>query len=194
MNGGVAKVDLGAENIEALTRGAVNIQRHIENLRGYGLPVLVALNHFTSDTPAEVETVKRIVAGMGAQAYVCRHWAEGGKGAEELAKAVIATLKKAKTISTCSTTTPCPCSPRSRRQRQTHLSRRSRRGLAENHRAAEALGGCRLWPPARVHRQDAVLFLDRPHEIGRARMAMSSTCAKCASPPAQVSSWRSAAT
>jgi formate--tetrahydrofolate ligase len=94
MNGGVAKVDLGAENIEALMRGAVNIQRHIENLRGYGLPVLVALNHFTSDTPAEVETVKRIVAGMGAQAYVCRHWAEGGKGAEELAKAVIATLKK----------------------------------------------------------------------------------------------------
>jgi formate--tetrahydrofolate ligase len=94
MNGGVAKGDLGAENVEALTRGAVNIQRHIENLRGYGLPVLVALNHFTSDTAAEVETVKRIVASMGAEAYVCRHWAEGGKGAEELAKAVIATLAK----------------------------------------------------------------------------------------------------
>ncbi len=94
MNGGVAKVDLGAENVEALTRGAVNIQRHIENLRNYGLPVLVALNHFTSDTAAEVETVKRIVASMGAEAYVCRHWAEGGKGAEELAKAVIATLAR----------------------------------------------------------------------------------------------------
>jgi formate--tetrahydrofolate ligase len=51
MNGGVAKGDLGAENVEALQRGAVNIQRHIENLRGYGLPVIVALNHFTSDTP-----------------------------------------------------------------------------------------------------------------------------------------------
>jgi len=94
MNGGVAKADLGAENIDALTRGAVNIQRHIENLRGYGLPVLVALNHFTSDTGAEVETVKRIVASMGADAYVCRHWAEGGRGAEELARAVIATLGK----------------------------------------------------------------------------------------------------
>lgn len=94
MNGGVAKGDLGKENIDALTRGAVNVQRHIENLRGYGLPVLVALNHFTTDTAAEVETVKRIVESMGAQAFVCRHWAEGGKGAEDLAKAVIATLEK----------------------------------------------------------------------------------------------------
>ena len=94
MNGGVAKGDLGAENIEALQRGAVNVQRHIENLRGYGLPVIVALNHFTSDTQAEVETVKRIVGAMGAQAIVCKHWAEGGKGAEELAHAVVAQLAK----------------------------------------------------------------------------------------------------
>jgi formate--tetrahydrofolate ligase len=94
MNGGVAKGDLGKENVEALKRGAVNVQRHIENLRGYGLPVLVALNHFTSDTAAEIDTVKRIVAEMGAQAYVCRHWAEGGKGAEDLAKAVVAQLGK----------------------------------------------------------------------------------------------------
>jgi formate--tetrahydrofolate ligase len=94
MNGGVAKGDLGAENIEALQRGAVNVQRHIENLRGYGLPVIVALNHFTSDTQAEVETVKRIVGAMGAQAIVCKHWAEGGKGAEELGHAVVAQLAK----------------------------------------------------------------------------------------------------
>ena len=72
----------------------MNIQRHIENLRGYGIPVLVALNHFTSDTPAEVETVKRIVKTMGAEAYVCRHWAEGGRGAEDLARAVVAALER----------------------------------------------------------------------------------------------------
>ncbi len=94
MNGGVAKGDLGKEDAEALQRGAVNVQRHIENLRGYGLPVIVALNHFTTDTDAEVETVKRIVASMGAQAIVCRHWAEGGQGAEELAHAVAAQLAK----------------------------------------------------------------------------------------------------
>lgn len=94
MNGGVARGDLGQENVEALQRGAVNVQRHIENLKGYGLPVIVALNHFTSDTEAEIDTVKRIVAAMGAQAIVCRHWAEGGKGAEELAQAVVRQLAK----------------------------------------------------------------------------------------------------
>ncbi len=94
MNGGVAKGDLGREDVEALQRGAVNVQRHIENLKGYGLPVIVALNHFTSDTDAEVATVKRIVGAMGAEAIVCRHWAEGGKGAEELAHAVVKQLAK----------------------------------------------------------------------------------------------------
>jgi formate--tetrahydrofolate ligase len=94
MNGGVAKGDLGKEDVEALARGVVNVQRHIENLKGYGLPVIVALNHFTSDTQAEVDTVKRIVGEMGAQAIVCKHWAEGGKGAEELAHAVVAELAK----------------------------------------------------------------------------------------------------
>ena len=94
MNGGVAKGDLGREDVEALQRGAVNVQRHIENLKGYGLPVVVALNHFTSDTQAEVDAVKRIVGAMGCEAIVCRHWAEGGKGAEELAHAVVAQLAK----------------------------------------------------------------------------------------------------
>ena len=94
MNGGVAKGDLGREDVEALQRGAVNVQRHIENLKGYGLPVIVALNHFTTDTQAEVDAVKHIVGAMGAQAIVCRHWAEGGKGAEELAHAVVAQLAK----------------------------------------------------------------------------------------------------
>ena len=70
----------------------MNVQRHIENLKGYGLPVVVALNHFTSDTQAEVDAVKRIVGAMGCEAIVCRHWAEGGKGAEELAHAVVAQL------------------------------------------------------------------------------------------------------
>jgi formate--tetrahydrofolate ligase len=94
MNGGVAKGDLGREDVEALQRGAVNVQRHIENLKGYGLPVIVALNHFTSDTQAEVAAVKRIVGSMGCEAIVCRHWAEGGRGAEELAHAVVAQLEK----------------------------------------------------------------------------------------------------
>ncbi len=94
MNGGVPKGELGREDIEALQRGAVNVQRHIENLKGYGLPVIVALNHFTSDTQAEVDAVKRIVGAMGCEAIVCRHWADGGKGAEDLAHAVVKQLAK----------------------------------------------------------------------------------------------------
>jgi formate--tetrahydrofolate ligase len=94
MNGGVAKSDLGAENVEALTRGAVNLKRHIANVSRYGVPVLVAINHFTSDTDRETETLKRIVADMGAEAHVCRHWGTGGAGAEELAKAVLAALAR----------------------------------------------------------------------------------------------------
>ena len=77
MNGGVAKGDLGREDVEALQRGAVNVQRHIENLKGYGLPVIVALNHFTTDTQAEVDAVKAIVGAMGAQAIVCKRAAAG---------------------------------------------------------------------------------------------------------------------
>jgi len=88
MNGGVARADLGAENVAAVEMGAANLGRHIENLRGYGLPVVVAINHFTSDTDAEIRAVRDYAARHGVEAILCRHWAEGGKGAEELARVV----------------------------------------------------------------------------------------------------------
>ena len=75
MNGGVAREDLGRENVEALVRGAVNLGRHVENLRQFGVPVLVAINHFVSDTDAEVEAVKTYAEGLGVTAITCRHWA-----------------------------------------------------------------------------------------------------------------------
>ncbi|MFT4013098.1 MAG: formate--tetrahydrofolate ligase [Paracoccus sp. (in: a-proteobacteria)] len=89
MNGGTARADLGAENVGALRRGAANLGRHIENLRGYGLPVVVAINHFTSDTQAEIAALQDYCAGHGVKAVLCRHWAMGGAGAEELAQAVV---------------------------------------------------------------------------------------------------------
>jgi formate--tetrahydrofolate ligase len=92
MNGGVAKGELGPENIPALEAGAANLRRHIENLKDYGLPVIVALNHFTGDTDREVDTLRAITASLGATLHVCRHWAQGGAGAEELAQAVIDAL------------------------------------------------------------------------------------------------------
>jgi formate--tetrahydrofolate ligase len=90
MNGGVAKADLSAENVEAVQRGSVNLVRHIENVRQFGVPVVVAINHFASDTEAEVAVLREAAASQGAQAHVCRHWADGGAGAEDLARTVAA--------------------------------------------------------------------------------------------------------
>ncbi|MGF9691879.1 formate--tetrahydrofolate ligase [Rhizobium sp. 0TCS1.26] len=90
MNGGVAKADLGRENVEALTSGCVNLGRHIENVQKFGVPVVVAINHFSSDSDAEVAAVQRYVASLGVEAILCRHWAEGSAGIEELAHKVAA--------------------------------------------------------------------------------------------------------
>jgi formate--tetrahydrofolate ligase len=89
MNGGVAKADLGAENVEAVKKGCPNLGRHIANVKSFGVPVVVAINHFYSDTDAEVAAVKAYVAEQGAEAILCKHWAQGSAGIEELAKKVV---------------------------------------------------------------------------------------------------------
>ena len=88
MNGGVAKADLGSENVGAVQEGCPNLGRHIENVQGFGVPVVVAINHFHGDTEAEVQAVKDYVAALGAEAILCRHWAEGSKGVTDLATRV----------------------------------------------------------------------------------------------------------
>jgi formate--tetrahydrofolate ligase len=90
MNGGVKKDDLGRENLEALRKGCANLGRHVQNVKKFGVPVIVAINHFTSDTEAEVQAIKDYVATLGAEAVLCRHWAEGSAGIEELALKVSA--------------------------------------------------------------------------------------------------------
>ncbi|MEI6099047.1 MAG: formate--tetrahydrofolate ligase [Alphaproteobacteria bacterium] len=89
MNGGVAKADLGAENVEAVKKGCPNLGRHIGNVKGFGVPVVVAINHFFSDTDAEIAAVKAYVADQGAEAILCKHWANGSAGIEELAHKVV---------------------------------------------------------------------------------------------------------
>ncbi len=88
MNGGVKKDELGQENVQAVVAGAENLARHIENVRKFGVPVVVAINHFGSDSEAEIEAVKRCAARQGAEAILCRHWAEGSAGITELAARV----------------------------------------------------------------------------------------------------------
>jgi formate--tetrahydrofolate ligase len=85
MNGGVAKADLGPENVAAVQAGCPNLGRHIENLKSFGVPVVVAINHFVTDTDAEVEAIKDYVAEHGAEAIVSQHWEFGSKGSEALA-------------------------------------------------------------------------------------------------------------
>ncbi|MDP5307866.1 formate--tetrahydrofolate ligase [Paracoccus spongiarum] len=90
MNGGVEKADLAAANPGAVRRGCANLGRHIENLRGFGLPVVVALNHFEGDSDDEIAAVQGFCTEHGVKAVLARHWAEGGAGAEDLAREVVA--------------------------------------------------------------------------------------------------------
>ena len=85
MHGGVAKTDLGTENVDAVLAGAANLKRHIENMQKFGVPVVVAINRFASDTKAETDAVEAICKSAGVNVHLCSHWADGGAGAEGLA-------------------------------------------------------------------------------------------------------------
>jgi formate--tetrahydrofolate ligase len=89
MNGGIKKDDLGAENVAAVKKGCANLGRHIENVKQFGVPAVVAINHFISDTDAEIEATKEYVRSLGAEAILCRHWADGSAGIEHLARKVV---------------------------------------------------------------------------------------------------------
>ncbi len=92
MNGGVAKEDLNEENVAAVENGCANLGRHIENIKQYGVPVVVAINHFTLDTDAEINAVQAFVAKQGSEAIVCKHWASGSAGTRDLAEKVVSII------------------------------------------------------------------------------------------------------
>ena len=94
-HGGVKKEELNKENLAALEKGMINIERHLENIRdNYNLPCVVSVNHFTFDTQAEIDLLKTRIEAMGGKFVLARHWAEGGKGAEEVARAVVDLVEK----------------------------------------------------------------------------------------------------
>ncbi len=94
-HGGADLKELNTENLDALTKGVANLERHVNNIRDhFGLPCIVAINHFTFDTDAEIALLKRKMAHHEVPIAVCRHWAEGGKGAEELARTVVDMVDK----------------------------------------------------------------------------------------------------
>jgi formate--tetrahydrofolate ligase len=93
MHGGVAKDDLKKENVAALEKGFANLKRHVENMRSYGLPVIVSINRFSTDTEAEMALLKRLCGELGVECVLGDHWAEGGAGAVDLAKTVLKTIE-----------------------------------------------------------------------------------------------------
>jgi formate--tetrahydrofolate ligase len=88
MHGGVARDDLKGENVAAVAAGCANLVRHIDNLQKFGVPVIVAINHFTGDTEAEIAQIRKAAEEHGCKAILGMHWAEGGKGAEELSREI----------------------------------------------------------------------------------------------------------
>jgi formate--tetrahydrofolate ligase len=89
MHGGVAKADLGKENVKAVQKGLTNIGRHMENVHKFGVPLVVAVNRFHTDTQAELDAITHFCASRDVKAHVCTHWADGGAGAEALAHSVV---------------------------------------------------------------------------------------------------------
>ena len=89
MHGGVERKGLGHEDVGAVKRGFANLDRHLANLKRFGVPVVVAVNHFATDTAAEIDAVLDHCRAQGVGAHLCRHWAEGGAGAVDLAEAVV---------------------------------------------------------------------------------------------------------
>ncbi|MCJ7527109.1 MAG: formate--tetrahydrofolate ligase [Methyloceanibacter sp.] len=94
MHGGVAKDALKTENLDALKKGFANLKKHVENLKRYGVPVIVSINRFSTDTQAEVALLDKLCAGLGVECVLADHWAQGGHGAAELAKTVVRTIEE----------------------------------------------------------------------------------------------------
>ena len=96
MHGGVKKDDLKKEDLKALEAGMANLQRHVENMKKFGLPAVISINRFSADTDAEIELVKEKCKALGVEAVMADHWAMGGAGAADVAKAVVKTIDESK--------------------------------------------------------------------------------------------------
>ena len=94
MHGGVVKDALKAENVEALEKGFANLKKHVENLQRYGVPVIVSINRFSTDTDAEVALLNKLCQPLGVKCVLADHWAAGGEGATDLARIVVETIEK----------------------------------------------------------------------------------------------------
>ena len=156
MHGGVARNALGTENVEAVQKGVANLARHVENLGKFGLPVVVGVNHFTSDTEAEFGVIRDAMAKQGVEAISCTHWGDGSKGAEALARAVQQKITLGEAKPAAAVSGRDAAGRQDPHHRAEDLSRGGYRGAGCGGAAAGGLREGRLRPRAGLHRQDAV--------------------------------------
>ena len=123
MNGGVLKQDLGTENVQAVKDGCANLGRHIENIGKFGVPAVVAINHFSGDSDAEVAACKEYVESLGSEAILCKHWADGSKGTKELATRIVEIADSGEANSPLSIATTCRLMKKIETSGQGNLSR-----------------------------------------------------------------------
>ena len=169
MHGGVKKDDLKKEDLKALAAGMANLQRHVENMQKFGLVPVVSINRFSADTDAEIALVKESCAKLGVEALMADHWAMGGEGAADVARAVVKVVESGKSKLKLLYADDMP------------LLEKVRTIAKEIYRAddIEATKAVRdqlanfeehgLRPPAGLHRQDAVLVLHQRRRQGRAQ-------------------------
>ena len=193
MHGGVKKEDLKKENLKALEAGMANLQRHVENVKKFGLPAVVSINRFSADTDAEIALVKEKCKALGVEALMADHWAMGGEGAADVAKAVVKTIDERQGQAQVALSRRDAAVREDPHHRQGNLPRRRRHRRQVGARTSSRPGrrwasaSCRSASPRRSTRS-------RPIPTPRARRpASSSRCARCGSRPAPSSWWRSAA-
>ena len=171
-NGGVAVADLGSENLAALQQGLVNLGRHVRNVRSFGVPVIVAINHFTSDTEAEHRLLADICeAEFEVEAVQCRHWADGGAGAEQLARCVVARCESGESRGSGFAPLYDDAMPLADKIRTIATRIYGASEVAFTARASadlQGFDGRRPWRAAGLHGQDAGVVLGRPEAARRA--------------------------
>ena len=175
MHGGVKKEDLKTENLKALEAGMSNLQRHVENVQKFGLVPVISINRFSADTDAEIALVKSACAKLGVEAVMADHWAEGGKGAADVARAVVKVVESGKSNMKLLYPDDMPLLEKIRTIAKEIYRANGHRRRQAGARPARLVRGDGLRQGAGLHRQDAVQLLDQSRRQGRARSTTSST-------------------
>ena len=168
MHGGVKKEDLKSENLTALEAGMSNLARHVENVKKFGLQPVVSINRFSADTAAEIELVKKACAALGVEAVMADHWAMGGEGAADVAKAVVRTIDSGKSKLKLLYPDEMPLLEKIRTIAREIYRAKDVLDRPLGARPARLVRGDGLRQTAGLHRQDAVQLLHQPGPQGRA--------------------------